>query len=144
MTQDNEISDSPVKWVATHIQQYLETDGRQGHLYHGMPTLLLTTRGRRSGRLRRTALIYGQVNEWYLLIPSNGGSSEPPAWYLNLVDHPDVEIQVGADKFEAKARIANEEEKPALWQIMVSIFPRYNTYQAQAGRHIPVVIVERI
>jgi deazaflavin-dependent oxidoreductase (nitroreductase family) len=143
MTEHEEIVDSPVKWVAKHIRRYVETDGKDGGLYQGMPTLLLTTRGRKSGKLYRTALIYGEDNGRYLLIPSNGGSSEHPSWYLNLSENPAVEVQVGADKFSARARIANTDEKPALWQIMTKIFPRYNTYQKQAGREIPVVILER-
>jgi len=144
MTEHEEILDSPVEWVAKHIRRYVETDGKQGYLYYGKPTLLLTTRGRKSGKLYRTALIYGQESDRYLLIPSNGGQSNHPAWYLNLVENPAVEVQIGAEKFSARARTASPEEKPALWKIMVSIFAQYNTYQAQAGRDIPVVILERI
>ena len=146
MTQheEEEILDSPTGWVATHIRRYVETDGKQGHLYHGLPTLLLTTRGRRSGKLRRTALIYGQDGDRYLLVASNGGAPNHPAWYLNLVKHSEVDVQVGPDKFTARARTATAEEKPALWRQMVSIFPQYDNYQAKAGRDIPVVIVERV
>lgn len=144
MTENEEVVDSPVEWVAKHIRRYVETDGKEGYLYNGMPTLLLTTRGRKSGKLYRTALIYGEDSERYLLVPSNGGSDDAPSWYLNLVENPAVELQVGAEKFSARARIAASEEKPALWQIMAKIFPRYNTYQKQTDREIPVVILERI
>ncbi len=142
MADHEEIIDSPVEWVAKHIRRYVESDGKEGHLYQGMPTLLLTTRGRKSGKLYRTALIYGEDNGRYLLIPSNGGSDDAPSWYLNLVENPEVELQVGADKFIARARNANAEEKPVLWQIMTKIFSRYNTYQKQADREIAVVILE--
>lgn len=141
---DEEVVNSPIGWVAKHIQRYVESDGKQGHLYQGMPTLLLTTRGRKSGQLRRTALIYGQSGDHYLLVPSNGGSSDHPAWYLNLVAHEDVGVQVGAEKFNARARTATPDEKPALWQIMVAIFPQYKSYQKKANREIPVVILERL
>ncbi|MDQ3248313.1 MAG: nitroreductase family deazaflavin-dependent oxidoreductase [Chloroflexota bacterium] len=141
---DEEILDSPTGWVAKHIRRYVESNGKQGHLYQGMPTLLLTTRGRKSGKLRRTALIYGQDANRYLLVASNGGAPDHPAWYLNLVAQPDVTVQVGAEVFQAQARTASHEEKPALWQQMVAIFPQYKTYQAKAGRDIPVVIVERV
>lgn len=145
MTQgEEEIVDSPTGWVAKHIRSYIETDGAQGHIHNGTPALLLTTRGRRSGKLRRTALFYGQDGDRYLLVASNGGASNHPAWYHNLVDHPEVEIQVGPDTFTARARTATAEEKPALWQRMVTLFPLYETYQAKAGREIPLVIVERI
>jgi deazaflavin-dependent oxidoreductase (nitroreductase family) len=146
MTQpgDEEVLDSPTGWVAKHIRTYVETDGKKGHLYQGMTTLLLSTRGRRSGRLRRTALIYGQDGDRYLLVASNGGSANHPAWYLNLSDDPGVEIQVGPDKFAARARTATAEEKPELWRKMAEIFPTYDGYQAKAGREIPLVIVERV
>lgn len=144
MTQRNEILDSPTGWVAKHIRSYIESDGKKGHLYHGMPTLLLTTRGRKSGMLRRTALIYGRDSEQYVLVASNGGASNHPAWYLNLLDQPEVEVQVSADRFAARARIATVEEKPALWRQMAAIFPQYNRYQAKAGRDIPVVILNRL
>ena len=112
-------------------------------MYNGMPTLLLITRGRKSGNLYRTALIYGEDNGRYLLIPSNGGSDDDPSWYLNLLANPEVYLQVMADKFTAQARLATAEEKPALWAIMTKIFPRYNTYQKQSARDLPVVILER-
>ena len=146
MTQpgDEKVLDSPTEWVAKHIRTYVETDGKKGHLYQGMTTLLLSTRGRRSGRLRRTALIYGQDGDRYLLVASNGGSANHPAWYLNLSDDPGVEIQVGPDKFAARARTATAEEKPELWRKMAEIFPTYDRYQAKAGREIPLVIVERV
>lgn len=141
--EDEEVFDSTTGWVAQHVRRYVETGGRDGHLYQGMPTLLLTTRGRRSGRLRRTALIYGQDGDRCLLVASNGGASEHPAWYLNLVEHPEVGVQVGPDRFTARARTATAEEKPPLWRLMTSIFPVYDTYQAKADRDIPLVIMER-
>ena len=107
-------------------------------------TIDITTTGRKSGAKRRTALIYGTEGDRTLLVASNGGSAEHPAWYLNLVAHDEVEVQIGAEKFKARARTASPEEKPALWQIMVKVFPRYKTYQTQAKREIPVVILERI
>jgi deazaflavin-dependent oxidoreductase (nitroreductase family) len=145
MTQDQEnISDSPTGWVAKHIRRYVETDGQQGQVYNGVPALLLTTRGRLSGKLRRTALFYGQDDDRYLLVASNGGAPKHPAWYLNLVEEPEVELQVGAERFAAYARTASAEEKPALWQKMIALFPLYASYQAKAGREIPLVIVERV
>lgn len=144
MSEHEEVLDSPTGWVAKHIQQYVETDGQKGHIYNGTPTLLLTTRGRKSGKLYRTALIYGQDGDRYLLVPSNGGSDEHPSWYRNLVETPEVDLQVGAEKFKARARTATSEEKPALWAIMTKIFPTYNSYQKKSKREIPVVVLERI
>ena len=145
MAPQEEITDSPTGWVAEHVDRYVETDGREGHEWRGVPTLLLTTRGRKSGKLRRTALIYGEDGEErYLLVASKGGAPEHPSWYLNLAAHPEVEVQVGADKFAARARTADAREKPRLWQLMTSIWPDYDGYQKKTGRDIPVVIVECI
>ena len=147
MTPKEQIFDSPRGWVRTHIQEYVESDGRKGHRWRGLPTLLLTTRGRRSGKLRRTALIYGKDGDNYLVVASDGGATEHPCWYLNLVENAEVELQVGAEKFAAHARTATAKEKPRLWKLMSKIYPQYDQYQVQAskaGRVIPVVILESV
>lgn len=144
MTYAQEPVDSPVDWVAEHTRQYVETDGAEGHLWHGVPTLLLTTIGRRSGQPRRTALIYGQDGDRYLVVASNGGAAEHPLWYGNLSAQVEVEAQVGADRFRARARTASPEEKPRLWQQMTRIWPAYDEYQTKTSRDIPVVILEPV
>lgn len=138
------IYDSPTDWVAKHIDDYLKTNGAEGHIWQGVPTLLLTTRGRVSGKLRRTALIYGQDGDNYLVVASIGGAPKHPQWYLNLVENPEVELQVADEVFAARARTATPEEKPRLWKKMAEIFPNYNEYQKKTEREIPVVILERI
>ena len=143
MAIEEEAVDSPTDWVAQHIRDYVQSNGRNGHLFRGVPTLLLTTRGRRSGVRRRTALIYGEAGDSYLVIASDGGAPKHPAWYLNLAEDPAVDVQIGAEIFPAWARIASDAEKPLLWQQMTAILPSYNTYQAKAARDIPLVILER-
>jgi deazaflavin-dependent oxidoreductase (nitroreductase family) len=137
-----EILDSPTGWVADHIRVYVESGGSKGHHQQGLDNLLLTTRGRKSGKLRRTALIYGRDGERYLVVASNGGSPQHPLWYLNLLSSPDVEVQVGSEVFAARARPADDTEKPALWQIMAALFPMYEQFQQKTTRPIPVVIIE--
>jgi deazaflavin-dependent oxidoreductase (nitroreductase family) len=144
MNAQGEIFDSPTGWVARHIRNYVETDGRKGHRWSGVNTLLLTTRGRRSGELRRTALIYGEDGDRYLVVASKGGAEKHPSWLLNLLENPEVTVQVGADKFPARARTATAEEKPHLWRLMTAIWPEYDRYQAKTTRDIPVVILERL
>lgn len=136
------IHDSPTGWVKQHIDQYLETDGEEGHRWNGTSTLLLTTRGRKSGKLRRSALIYGEDSGNYVLVASKGGAPNHPSWYLNLAANPDVTIQVGADLHQGTARTANGEERQRLWQTMASIWPAYDNYQKETEREIPVVVVE--
>jgi deazaflavin-dependent oxidoreductase (nitroreductase family) len=107
-----QVFDSPRGWVARHVRRYVETDGRSGHRWSGVNSLLLTTRGRKSGRLRRTALIYGRDGDRFLVVASQGGARKHPSWYLNLVDNPEVHVQVAAEKFPARARAATAKEKP--------------------------------
>jgi deazaflavin-dependent oxidoreductase (nitroreductase family) len=111
--QQEEVFDSPTGWVRSHIQEYVETDGAKGHQWRGYPTLLLTTRGRKSGKLRRTALIYGQDGPNYILVASQGGAPKHPQWYLNLAANPEVALQVGADKLRGRARTATPRGKAA-------------------------------
>lgn len=144
MTSDETVYDSPSKFVRDHIEEYVASDGEKGHRWRGMNTLLLTTRGRKSGLLRRTALIYGRDGDNYLVVASSGGSARHPQWYLNLAANPEVVVQAGAARFAARARTATPEEKPRLWAIMSAIFPTYNTYQAKTQRDIPLVILEPI
>ncbi|RKN49546.1 nitroreductase family deazaflavin-dependent oxidoreductase [Micromonospora endolithica] len=144
MTASEQVVDSPAGWVANHIRRYVETDGAEGHEWRpGVFTLLLTTRGRRSGKLRRTALIYGRQGDGYLVVASQGGDPKHPAWYLNLLDEPLVRVQVGADTFTARARTATAAEKPRMWSEMARIWPAYDDYQAKTDREIPVVVLER-
>jgi deazaflavin-dependent oxidoreductase (nitroreductase family) len=145
MDSDEKIYDSPVGNVKTHIRQYVETNGHKGHIYRGLPTLLLITRGRKSGKLRRSALIYGREGPNYIIVASNAGAAHHPLWYLNLQAQPEVEIQVGADRLKVRARTVSPEEKLRLWPIMTKIFKTYLLYQRKAGgRKIPVVVLEPI
>lgn len=145
MTASEQVLDSPEGWVADHIRRYVETGGEQGHEWRpGVFTLLLTTRGRRSGKLRRTALIYGRDGDDYLVVASLGGAPQHPAWYLNLLADPEAEVQVGAETFAVRARTAGPEEKPRMWRTMVDIWPAYDDYQTRTDREIPVVVLERI
>lgn len=130
-------------WVTDHITRYLETEGEDGHTWRGVTTLLLTTRGRVSGEPLLLPLIYGTDGDRYLVVASKGGAPDHPDWYKNLVANPEVEVQVKADKFRARARTATPDEKPALWSTMASIWPAYDEYQAKTDREIPLVILER-
>ena len=143
MTPDEEIVDSSVGWVAEHIRGYVESDGEKGHYWRGVPTLLLTMRGRKTGKLRRTALIYGKDGDRYVIVASKGGAWKHPEWYLNLTANPEVEVQVGAERFTARARTADADEKAELWRLMTSIWPDYDNYQQRTKREIPVVVLER-
>ena len=137
-----EVTDSPVAWVADHTRRYLETGGQDGHEWRpGVPTLLLTTIGRRTGAQRRTALIYGRDNADYVVVASKGGSPEHPAWYRNLRANPQVEIQVFDKVVAATARTADGAERERLWALMREIWPAYDQYQTRTDRQIPVIVL---
>lgn len=140
---ESTVVDSPSDWVNSHIKSYVATDGVEGHEFrNGAPILLLTVLGRKSGVWRRTALIYGRSGDAYVVVASKGGDPRHPAWYTNLLDHPDVHVQVKGEKFAAKARVADGEERTRLWNVMADIWPDYNDYQTRTSRRIPVVVLE--
>jgi deazaflavin-dependent oxidoreductase (nitroreductase family) len=111
------IHDNPTPWVADHIRRFEETGG---HPRPGAADLLLTTRGRKSGLLRRTALAYVRDGDAYVLTASNAGAARHPAWYLNLLATPEVTLQVGAATFPATARPATAAESARLWPVVVA------------------------
>jgi len=125
------------------LKRYQATNGADGHIWNGVPTLLLTTQGRKSGEPRTLPLIYGQDGKRYVIVASRGGAPDHPAWYKNLAATPTVEVQVAADKFEARASTAKGEERARLWKLMTQIWPAYDEYQGKTSRQIPVVVLER-
>jgi deazaflavin-dependent oxidoreductase (nitroreductase family) len=133
--------DPPGGWQRDHVQRYVVTGGADGHIWQGVPTLLLTTRGRRTGTARRTPLIYGRDGDSYLIVASRGGSDRHPQWYLNLRDDPRVRLQVGDERFDAVARTAAPAEKERLWPVMTAVWPAYDDYQRKTSRDIPLVVL---
>ena len=138
-------------WTKEHVERYRETVGADGHIWKGhdgtgnFPCLLLTTSGRTTGATRTTPLIYGADGDDYVVIASQGGRPNHPAWYLNLDNNPKVEVQLEADVFAATARTASPDDRDRLWKMMAEIYPPYDDYQdkAAATRQIPVVVLSR-
>jgi deazaflavin-dependent oxidoreductase (nitroreductase family) len=124
-----------------HVRRYQGTDGEIGYLWNGVPTLLLTCTGRRTGRQRTTPLIFGRDGDDYLVVASLGGAPMHPAWYHNLIAHPAARIQVGSEHIDVRARPAPPEDKARLWQLMRDIWPNYDVYQERTERDIPVVVL---
>lgn len=130
-------------WIMDHLRRYQASDGADGHLWNGVPCLLLTTTGHKSGAALTLPLIYGRDGARFVIVASRGGAPEHPAWYQNLVAQPRVKLQVAADKFAATARTAAGEERTRLWNAMAKIWPAYEEYRAKTTREIPVVVLER-
>jgi deazaflavin-dependent oxidoreductase (nitroreductase family) len=149
------MSDLPAElpgWIAAHIRLY-ETDPEKAHYWDSsigggtgmIPTLLLTTVGRKSGKPRPLPLIYKQVGDSYVIIASKGGAPAHPSWYLNLVAEPECDVQAGTTRLRARARTASGEERSALWKELAALYPPYDDYQKSAGdREIPVVVLDPI
>jgi deazaflavin-dependent oxidoreductase (nitroreductase family) len=131
-------------WQQEHVRRYQATDGEDGYIWNNAPILLLTTKGRKSGKDYTTPLIFGEDNGRYLIVASRGGAPAHPQWYLNLAANPEVGLQVKGDKFKARARTADDAEKPALWKTMTAIWPAYDEYQTRTQRTIPLVVLERV
>ena len=137
-------------WISQHIELYL-SDPEAAHLWDSsslggpgiLPTLLLTTKGRKSGEQKMLPLIYKKVGDAYVIIASKGGAPTHPAWYLNLRAEPACEIKVGTLGLAVTARDAAGDERHALWDQLAEVYPPYNAYQQTAGdRVIPVVVLE--
>ena len=132
--------DSAMEWVAEHTRKYVESGGEDGYMWRGYPTVVLTTTGRKSGDLRRNALIFGRDGDDYILVASYGGRPQHPLWYLNLVADSSVTIQDRSDVKRCDAETLPEgPDRDRLWSQMVEIFPPYAEYQAKTDRRIPVV-----
>ena len=137
------------QWIADHIQQYLD-DPEAAHLWDAtlgggsgkVPTLLLISKGRKTGEDRPLPLIYGQVDGGYAIIASKGGAPDHPAWYLNLKAEPSCRVHVASAQFEAVAREAEGEERDRIWNQMVGIYAPYEDYQKATDRKIPVIVLE--
>jgi len=138
--EDKKIVDSPTEWVADHIRRYVESGGEDGHMWRGVPTLLLTTTGRKSGMLRRTALIYGMDGSDYVIVASKGGHPTNPLWFENLVEDSNVEIQVGPQIIQAHASVITDESRyQRVWDQMATIWSGFNEYKEKTSRLIPLV-----
>ena len=138
-------------WIKNHVARYIATDGADGYLWDAslgggkgmIATLLLTTVGRKSGRVLTLPLIFGRFGADYVVVASKGGAPAHPAWYLNLQANPKVQLQVKAERFTALAHTADAQERAALWPKMVEIYAPYADYQAKTQRQIPVVVLRR-
>lgn len=142
------------QWMKDHVDRYLSSGGTDGHMYKitlpnmpelTVPSLLLITKGRKSGQKFLFPLFYGRAGKGYFVVASKGGAPEHPGWYRNLMANPDVEIQVGTAKMKARARVASGEERAKLWKEGVVFWPPYADYQVKAGaREIPVVVLDPV
>jgi deazaflavin-dependent oxidoreductase (nitroreductase family) len=126
-----------------HGGAYRLTNGRVGGRLQDMPVLLLTTTGRRSGERRTVPLTYFEDGDAFVVVGSRGGAPRHPAWYLNLEADPAVEVQIGREHEQLRARRASAEEAERLWPMVLARAPGYGKYRAKTSREIPLVLLER-
>lgn len=140
-------------WMVDHTNRYLASGGTDGHMYTinqpgrpqlTVPSLLLTTTGRKSGDRYIFPLFYGSDGDRYFVIASKGGAPEHPGWYRNILANPEVEVQVGTKHLKARARTATGEERARLWTKSLEFWPPYADYQKKTDREIPVVVLDPI
>jgi deazaflavin-dependent oxidoreductase (nitroreductase family) len=128
-----------------HTRRYRETDGEVGHIWkEGSTILLLTTSGRRTGQETTTPLIYGIDGDDFVIVASKGGAPDHPGWFKNLVKTPEVGVQIKGERFRARARATEGEERERLWEKMNEIWPHYDEYATRTERKIPVVVLQRL
>ncbi|WP_327186587.1 nitroreductase family deazaflavin-dependent oxidoreductase [Streptomyces sp. NBC_01334] len=144
MPLEGEYEASPTQWVREQVEQYERSGGTEGTTLRdtGLPVILLTTRGAKSGKLRKTPLMRVEHDGRYALVASQGGAPKHPVWYFNLKADTQVELQDGPLKQDMTAREVTGTEKAEWWERAVAAFPAYADYQKKTDREIPVFVVE--
>lgn len=133
---------SPSQWVRDQVEVYERTGGAEGATLQGKPVIVLTTRGAKTGKLRKIPLMRVEHEGRYAAVASMGGAPEHPVWYHNLVAEPQIELQDGAQKWDMTARELSGAEREEWWQRAVAAFPPYADYQERTEREIPVFLLE--
>jgi deazaflavin-dependent oxidoreductase (nitroreductase family) len=130
------------KWANDHVTRYEESGGTRGLTMNGMPVVVLWTRGRHSGAIRKGPVMKVQDGDRYAVVASKGGDPKHPEWYLNLVADPHVTLQDGPDVADYVARTVEGDERNRWWALAVEAYPPYEEYQAKTTRQIPVVVLD--
>ncbi len=130
-------------WNRQVIEEFRANRGKVGGMWEGRPLLLLTTTGAKSGERRTTPTMYLRDGGRLLVFASKGGAPTHPAWYHNLLAHPDVTVEVGPETYEATATVLSGEERDQLYAKQAQLFPQFGEYQAKTTRTIPVIALER-
>ena len=146
MSVEGDYEPSPAAWVRDQVEAYERSGGREANTLRdtGLPVIIVTTRGNKSGKVRKNPLMRVEHDGEYLLVASKGGAPKNPVWYHNLVADPrSVVIQDGPEPFDAEVRQLEGEERALWWQRAVEAYPPYADYQAKTERTIPVFVASR-
>ena len=130
------------KVAVDQVALYEKTGGAEGNTLQGRPVIILTTRGRHSGKIRKSPLMRVEHDGKYAVVASMGAAPKHPVWYLNMVANPDVDLQDGATVYEMRAREVHGDEKATWWARAIETWPAYDEYQARTKRVIPIMVLE--
>jgi deazaflavin-dependent oxidoreductase (nitroreductase family) len=142
MPLDGEYEPSPAAWVRDQVAEYESSGGIRGTTLRDMPVIVLTTRGAKSGKIRKSPLMRVEHAGSYAIVASKGGAPENPVWFYNVVADPHVELQDGPVRQDMVARQVTGAEKAEWWDRAVAAYPDYADYQKKTDRQIPVFVVE--
>ena len=150
---DAKMPENLPQWMKDHVERYLKSGGTDGHMYTAnfpgmkpltVPSLLLVTKGRKTGAKHLFPLFYGNAGNGWFIVASKGGAPDHPGWYKNLLVNPEVELQIGTKTVKARARTVSGAERQKLWDDAVKWWPSYVDYQKKTPREIPVVMLDPV
>lgn len=142
MPLEGEYEPSPAAWVRDQVELYESSGGTEGTTMRDLPVIILTTKGAKSGKLRKSPLMRVEHDGAYAAVASLGGAPKHPVWYHNVQADPHVELQDGPQKWDMTAREVTGDEKAAWWERAVAAYPDYADYQEKTDRVIPVFVLE--
>lgn len=142
MPLQGEYAPSSQQWVRAQVEEYESSGGTKGTSLRGVPVIVVTSMGAKSGKLRKNPVMRVEDDGSYAAVASKGGAPEHPDWYGNLLGHPLVEVQDGTAKGDYRARLLDGEEREQWWQRAVEVWPDYAEYQTKTDREIPVFVLE--
>jgi deazaflavin-dependent oxidoreductase (nitroreductase family) len=137
-----EYEPSPRRWAAEQVEEYEASGGRRGNTLKDVPVVIVTTRGARTGKIRKSPLMRVEHEGRYAIVASNGGTPENPVWYHNLKADPRVELQDGPEPVDMVARELEGDERAEWWGRATEVWPDYDNYQTKTDRQIPVFLLE--
>lgn len=144
MPLNAEYEPSTARWAREQVEKYEASGGTEATTLRGMPVIILSTIGAKSGKLRKTALMRVEHDGEYAVVASLGGAPKHPVWYFNILAHPHVELQDLSEKHDYVAREITGSEKALWWDRAVAAYPDYASYQEKTEREIPVFLLTRL
>ncbi|WP_028638606.1 nitroreductase family deazaflavin-dependent oxidoreductase [Nocardioides sp. URHA0032] len=147
MTLEGEYEPSPEGWVREQVEEFEASNGARANILRGRPDwpiVVITSRGAKSGKLRKNPVMRVEHDGVYAAVASKGGTPDNPTWYHNFIAHPEVDLQDGAEKHTYRVRVAEGEERAEWWERAVAQYAPYAEYQENTDREIPVFLLERV